>query len=398
MTVDGRPQRAPIPEQLVVDYDYTRPCPPGEDPLVACARLLDGPPVVWSERNGGHWIVARGEIAPKVLEDWQHFSSERVFIGLDGRPRAVPLEYDPPEHGPLRKLLAPAFTPKSVARWADEARDLARQLIAAIEPRGECEFVGEFARHLPMIIILRMLDLPLDHREMLVGWVDASLRATDPVTRADTRNAMNAYIGDLVDRRTADPGDDVLSQAILTGGSGGRPLDRDLALGLTSSVIGGGLDTVATTMSWIAWHLAQHREHRVLLRENPRRIPAAIQEFLRRFAISNIARVVREDMEFHGAPLKAGDAILVQSALRSLDPSIFPDPFKVDFDRVNAREHTTLSYGPHRCIGAALANQELILFLEQWLTHIPDFGLAEHDPVVFAAGIVPGIERLHLAW
>lgn len=387
-----------VPTELVIDYDYMRPCPLGQDPMLAYARLLDGPPVVWSEHHGGHWIVARGSIVPEVLEQWQLFSSSNVFIGLPGRPRAVPLEYDPPEHGPMRKLLAPAFTPKSVARWADEARDLAVSLIEELRPRGGCEFVSQFAKHLPMIIILRMLELPLDHREMLVGWVDTSLRSTDEDARIRARAGMNAYINDLVDRRAARPGEDVLSLAIQTGGADGGVLDRDLALGLTSSIIGGGLDTVATTMSWIAWHLAQHPGHRRILREEPRRIPAAIQEFLRRFAISNIARVVVSDIEFHGAPLKAGDAILVHSALRSLDPAVFDDPLTIDFDRVNAREHSTLSLGPHRCIGASLANQELKLFLEEWLTRIPEFGLSAHDPVVLTAGVVPGIERLPLTW
>jgi len=388
--------RPDIPAELVADYDYMRPCAPGGDPLTAYAGLLDGPPIIWSTHHGGHWIVARGDIVPHVLQDWECFSSERVFIGLDGRPRAVPLEYDPPEHGPMRKLLAPAFTPKSVTLWADEARQLAVSLIEGIAPRGECEFVSEFARHLPMIIILRMLELPLEHRAMLVGWVDTSLRSTDEIARAAARKDMNAYIGELVDRRTAQPGPDVLSQAIQSGGVNGAPLDRDLALGLTSSIIGGGLDTVATTMSWITWHLARHPADRRILREEPRRIPAAIQEFLRRFAISNIARIVRKDMELYGAPLKAGDAILVHSAVRS--PSVFPDPCRVDFDRTNAREHATLSQGPHRCIGASLANQELKLFLEEWLVRIPDFALADQDAVVMAAGVVPGIERLQLSW
>lgn len=390
---------AHVPAELVVDYDFMRPGPDGSDPLTACMRLLGGPPVVWTPHNGGHWLVADGRLGPDLLGDPERFSSRRVFIGMPaGRPRAVPLEYDPPEHTPLRKLLQPAFTPKAIKRWADEARVLAVDLIEDFAPAGRCEFVAAFAKQVPMIIILRMLDLPLEHREMLVGWVSTGLRSIDQAERAAARDNMNRYIDDLVDRRTADPGDDVLSQAIHSVMPDGRKPERPIAIGLANSLIGGGLDSVATTMTWIAWYLARNPAQRQVLIDEPKRIPKAIDEFLRRFAISNIARVVVDDVEFGGAPLKAGEAILLPSAIRGLDDRIFADPLTVDFDRPNAHQHTTLSHGPHRCIGVMLAHLELRIFLEEWLTRIPDFALDADDPPVMAPEIVPGIERLPLVW
>jgi cytochrome P450 len=390
---------ARIPPSLVVDFDFMRPGPAGSDPLIATMRLQAGPPVVWTPHHGGHWIVTDGEIIPEVLADWERFSSRQVFIGLPpGRPRAVPLEYDPPEHGPLRKLLIPAFTPAAVKHWADDARELAITLIEELAPQGRCEFMSAFAKQLPMIILLRMLDLPQEHRSMLVDWVSTGLRSTDQVERAAVRAKINAYTEDLVDRRTAGVGDDVLSQAIRAIPESEPLARRDLAIGLASSLLGGGLDTVATTMGWIAWHLADNPAQSRELAAEPRRIASAIQEFLRRFSISNIARIVRCDMDFHGAPLQAGDAILMPTALRGLDARIFPDPLKVDFTRPNAHAHATLSAGPHRCIGVTLAHQELKIFLEEWLARIPAFGLAEDDPPIMAPGVVPGIERLTLTW
>ena len=77
---------------------------------------------MWTPRNGGHWLATRGEDIPAILKNYEQFSSHRAFIGMIDRPKGVPLEYDPPEHGPLRKVLLPAFMPRAVAIWAEEAR------------------------------------------------------------------------------------------------------------------------------------------------------------------------------------------------------------------------------------------------------------------------------------
>jgi cytochrome P450 len=387
-----------VPEHLVFDYDYMRPGPGGSDPLVAATVLHRLPPVVWTPRHGGHWIVTKGELIRPILKDYDRFSSERVFIDTPGRPRGVPLEYDPPEHAPLRRLLMPAFTPKAVAQWTGEARALAVELIDGFRDRGTCEFVAEFARQLPMIILLRILDLPLEHRQQLVHWVSTGLRSVDRDEILAVRRHFVTYIEDLVDRRTAEPGDDVLSKALHTPMEDGKPIPRHMAIGLANALLGGGLDTVATTMTWIAWFLAQSPAHRTELVTEPQLVPNAVNEFLRRFSIANIARVVRNDMEFEGAPLRKGDAILMPTPVHGLDPRSFHQPLEVDFTRPDAHTHSTLSHGVHRCVGATLAHQEIQIFLGEWLRQIPDFSLDPADPPVWAPGIAPGIERLSLRW
>src|SRR5581483_10050113 len=132
---------AHVDPALVVDFDFWQPGPPGCDPFFAWAALHGRPLLVWTAHNGGHWIVTRGVDVPKILADHERFSSRRAFIGMNDAPRAVPLEQDPPEHGPLRKLLLPAFAPRSVKRWSDEARRLAIELIEGFQPTGRCEFV-----------------------------------------------------------------------------------------------------------------------------------------------------------------------------------------------------------------------------------------------------------------
>jgi cytochrome P450 len=383
--------------ELVVDFDFMQPGPEGSDPFDAWTRLHGLPPLVWTPRNGGHWLATRGEDIPAILKNHEQFSSRRVFIGVMERPRAVPLEYDPPEHGSLRKVLIPAFTPKAVSKWAAEARRLSVELIEGFKADGRCEFVGDFAQQLPMIIFLKMVDLPLEHRRKLIDWVSTGLRSTDTARRIDARANLNSYLEQMLDERLAKPGEDLFSMAIQAD-IGGRRMNRHEALGLASGLLGGGLDTVASTMGWIALFLAEHPAQRRELSAEPKRIPKAIDELMRRYSIANIARVVKADMKYLGASLKAGEQILMASCIHGLDARSFECPLEVRFDRKDSNKHSALSHGIHRCVGAALASQEMIIFLEEWLWRIPDFMTDPADPPVMATGIVHGLTRLPLRW
>ena len=389
---------AHVPEELVVDFDFMRPGADGSDPFLAWRALHGLPPLVWTPRRGGHWIATRGADIPLIFADHERFSSRKVFIGLDGRPRGVPLEYDPPEHTPLRKLIMPAFFPAAIRQWTQEAERLAIDLIEGFRARGRCEFMADFAYQLPMIIFLKMMNLPLDHREMLIAWVSTGLRSTDETARAQARGHLNDYIGELVAERTARPGEDILSQAIQADLGEGRPMTHEQALGLASALLGGGLDTVAATMGWMALHLAEHPALGAQLIADPKRITKAIEELMRRYSIANIARVVRDDMSYEGTALKAGEQILMASCVHGLDDRSFPDALAVDLDRRDSYKHSTLSHGVHRCIGAPLANQEMRIFLEQWLTRIPQFEVDPDVPPVMMTGIAHGLTPLGLRW
>jgi cytochrome P450 len=382
---------------LLIDFDFMRPGPEGGDPFAAWSRLHGLPPLVWTPRNGGHWLATRGEDIPAILKDHRRFSSRRVFIGTIDRPRAVPLEYDPPEHSPLRNVLIPAFSPKAVARWSVEARRLSIELIEGFLKNGRCEFIGDFAQQLPMIIFLKIVDLPLEHRGMLIDWVGTGLRSIDTAKRVDARTRLNAYLENMVEARLAKPGDDLFSMA-LKADIGGRVMNRQEALGLASGLLGGGLDTVAATMGWMALFLGENPSHRRQLVADPKRIPKAIDELMRRYSIANIARVVRDDMEYLGASLKAGEQILMATCIHGLDERSFESAAEVRFDRKDSYKHSTLSHGIHRCIGAPLASQEMQIFLQEWLARIPDFATDPRDPPVMTTGIVHGLTRLPLRW
>src|ERR1700722_15049326 len=112
----------PIPQHLVVDFDAFRPAEPGSDPYLVLQKLQQGPEIVWTPHNGGHWISTQGQTVKTITVVPDPFPSSPFPIAPPNRAPLVPAEYDPPQHGPLRKPLMLAFLPKHVKRWTLEAR------------------------------------------------------------------------------------------------------------------------------------------------------------------------------------------------------------------------------------------------------------------------------------
>ncbi len=389
----SRPEH--VPPELVVDFDFFRPEGAEVDPFLALKRLHDKPDIFWTPRNGGHWVATRGDDIRAILTEPEVFSSRHVFIPKSGRPPIVPLELDPPDHEAYRRLLLPAFTPPAVAAWSQQARELAVSLIDGFHARGECEFIGEFAQQLPIIIFLRMCDLPLEDRDMLVGWVKVFVRPAE--AGSGSREQMYDYIRRMVDERRAHPGEDMISRA-LHADVGGRKLNDEEAMGLINGLLGGGLDTVASSMGWVALFLARNPGHRRQLVEDPGLIPKAVDELLRRFSVPNIARTLKADAVYKGVEMKAGEQVLLPACLQAMDERTFEDPMAVDFRRADARMHCTFSQGVHRCPGSTLALQEIRIFLDEWLKRIPDFQVTEDAVVRTGTGIVHGVIELPLSW
>ncbi len=386
-----------VPEDLVVDFDFHHPPEPGLDPFRAFTWLHGRAPVVWSPHNGGHWMTTTGQASKEVLNDHTRFSSRSVFVPKVDRPRLIPLEYDPPEHTAYRRAIRNTFLPGPVRKMSSAARELAIELIEGFKPKGGCEFVSDFARQLPIVVWLRMMNLPLEDREELLDAIDAGIRPRDDEHYNWGNNFINRYMADLVDERIANPGDDPVSEAMKEP-IDGRPMTREELLGLAITLLGGGLETVATTLAWFGLHLANSPEDRELLRKDTGRIPKAIHEMMRRYAIPNLGRVVTRDMTFEGAPMKEGDSILVSACVQALDPQTFDDPSSVDFSRGDAHKHLGFGGGVHHCAGAPLALSELRIFLEEWLPRIPDFRVDPEDPPVVETGLVNGLARLPLRW
>jgi cytochrome P450 len=390
---------ANVPAHLVRTFDiFTTGARDGDYQRDLERLRVEMPPIFWTPCNGGHWVVSGSQNVDAILNDTSRFSNRnlRVPKWANANPPLKPLQLDPPEHSKYRALLMPAMSPKAVNTLAVGARELAIQLIEGFKPRGHCEFVSEFAEHLPIAIFMAMVDLPVEDREELLKIAGGVVRPETPEHRTESLIALREYGMAKLRARRADPGADLIS-TLGTATIDGRLLADDELAGMLTLLLLAGLDTVASMLSYFAMFLARNPGHRRQLLEKPELIPNAVEELLRRYGISVIGREVIADIDFAGVRLNEGDMIVSSVSLGNLDPALLPDSLEVDFERKSPR-HVTFGGGPHRCMGSMLARAELRIFLEEWLPRIPDFEIAPDAKLETRVGAVATIQRLPLVW
>jgi cytochrome P450 len=199
-TINRRPD---IPETLVADVDIFNLDGVQDDVQLAWRRLQQAyPDIFWTTKNGGHWIATRAADIRHIQSEHQSFSNGQTFIPATQLPsKLIPLNLDPPEHGPFRAVFAPAFTPSGLDALEQQARTIAIDLIEFLRPKGQCEFVRDFAEKLPIIVFLKMMDLPLEDREYLLGLSRQNIDPSAPEVRVEAHKLLSAYIGDHIENR-----------------------------------------------------------------------------------------------------------------------------------------------------------------------------------------------------
>ena len=389
-----------VPAHLVVDFDYIHPA--GMDELGvygAMKRLHEGPDIVWSPRHGGHWLVTRAEDVRFVQNNYEIFSHEEFMIPrVLQQFRPVPLAVDPPNHARYRAVINPGFTPAKVARMREDARALTIELVDKIGPNGQCEFLSEFARIMPVTMFLKIVDLPLDRREEFVAWGLAIMSSYVAEERMAAQVRVRNYLKSVLDDREGGEGDDLLTRV-----AGWRRNPRfqseEEVMSMATLLFVGGLDTVASELSYITHYLAQRPDKQQRLRDDKAVIPAASEEFVRRFGLSNTGRIITQDYEYKGVLFKKDEMVMVPINLSGIDDRLYENPMEVDFDRgTGPLDHNTCGNGPHKCVGAPLARAEVQVFLEEFVGRMPEFRLDPERKPVEHCGSVPGFSELYLRW
>jgi cytochrome P450 len=399
-TLAARP--AHVPTDRVVDFDlYT--LPGGEDDAQRAYWRFqqDGPDLFWTPRNGGHWVATRADIVESMLRDPETYSSTRVFLPRDDNaPRTVPLEADPPVHTEMRKPLSRGLFPKAVDAMEPQIRKLAGALIAGFAERGQCEFVGEFANVFPMNIFLDLVALPRSERGTLLPIVEAFIKGGSIEVRNAAQMQLFAYIGEVVRERRLTPGDD-LGSMVVNSTVGGERIGEMEAISYMTLLLLGGLDTIASMLSFITRFLAENPHHRrelVAKLDDDAFVKRAMEELFRRFGIVAAARVVTRDVEVAGALLQANDTVYPVNLLVGLDDRLHDDPLTVDFSREKAARHLTFGAGPHSCPGSQLARREIAIFLREWLRRIPEFRVKPGSRPRTIMGVTISLHSLELVW
>jgi hypothetical protein len=244
------------------------------------------------------------------------------------------------------------------------------------------------------MVIARMLGLPLEDSDKFRGWVHLVLEAVneEPETRRKKFEEFEAYLDYHVQDHIENPRDDLISY-LLNAEIMGNKLIPEHVRGTIVLLLIAGIDTTWSGIGSSLWHLATNSVDRRRLVENPDLRSTAIEEFLRAYAPVTMARMVKEDYDFHGCPMKAEDWVLLPFPAANRDPNVFEDADKVIIDRAENR-HAAFGLGIHRCVGSNLARLEMNVAVDVFLERFPDFELNTSEEVRWSVGQVRGPRSL----
>ncbi|GGI97221.1 cytochrome P450 [Streptomyces brasiliensis] len=394
-----------------VRFPQSRTCPfhppTGYDPLrdrrpLARVTLFDGRQV---------WLVTGHTTARALLVD-PRLSTDRTrpgfpaptarFAAIQDRRRAALLGVDDPEHRTQRRMMIPSFT----VRRAGELRpDIQRivdgRLDAMIAQGPPAELVSAFALPVPSMVICSLLGVPYADHEFFEEQSRRLLRGPEAADTLAARDRLEAYLGDLIDRKRAapEPGDGILDDLVHQQLRDGT-IDRAELISLAVILLVAGHETTANMISLGTYTLLQHPDRLAELRADPALLPAAVEELMRMLSIADgLLRLATEDIEVDGITIRAGDGVAFSTSVINRDASVYPEPDTLDWHRP-ARHHIAFGFGIHQCLGQNLARAELEIALGSLFERLPGLALAAPpEEIPFKPGdTIQGMLELPVTW
>jgi cytochrome P450 len=287
-------------------------------------------------------------------------------------------------HTRFRKLVNRAFTPRTVDRLRPVMRRLFAGLLDPVCPRGSCEFVSEVAHAYTPQMICALLGVDAARWREVSDWVEVLFSSfqLDPRSRPrvwEAQQQLDAAMLEVVSRKRAEPGDDLVSDLLAVECDGDRLSDQDIAT-LADNLITAGTDTTRNELACGVFDLATRPDQRDLLRANRSLLPNAVEEMLRyRPVVPGTMREALADIELDGVRFPRGTVIVPTFTAANRDPAVYPDPDRFDVTRIHTQPVQSFGGGAHFCLGAALARGELQEALGLVLDRMPSFEI-DGDP------------------
>lgn len=400
-----------IPDALVYDFDMFADPALLKNPHDRVIDLLQKvPPIFWTPRHGGRWVLLSHAANFDAARDVETFSSEvmpqddiqkALAMMPEGSPRIpqpFPINLDPPLHGKYRLPLQAVFSPKNIDRMKTDIRALAVKLIEQVAAQGHCEFMNAIAEPLPVIVFLKMFGMSearLAEYRALMKKLMSSLDSENDDALTYLFQIVDSIREVILQRRDVRQND--LISLLWNTEIDGKPMSLDNMENYGVLLFIAGLDTVMNSMGLGVCHLAKDQALQATLRSNPELIPDAVEELLRRYSFVVPRRRINRDIVFHGVEMKKNDMALLFLPAADLDAGEYDDAQKVDIRR-EKKSHIVFNAGPHRCLGSHLARAEIQILYEELLARLPAFSLSSDKVPVYHGGHVMGLDTLHLVW
>jgi cytochrome P450 len=372
-------------------------------------RMRDEAPLYRNDQYD-FWALSRFADVEAAHKDVTTFSSAHATVlELMSKQFSQPgqlIFMDPPDHTRLRGLVSRAFTPRRVNALEEHIRDLCASMLDPHVGADRFDYVVDFGAQLPSRVISALVGVPEEEREYARKLVD-TLFHFEPGVGMVNETSFNAqielygYLGSLIDQRTADPRDDMISalaQAEITDEDGTtRRLDRDECATFAGLLFNAGTETVARLLGNAAVVLADHPDQRAHLVADPGAIPNAVEELLRYEAPSPVqGRWTTRETTVHGVTIPEDSKVLLLTGSAGRDERAFADADRFDVTR-KMDHHLSFGYGIHFCVGAALARLEGRIALEETLKRFPTWEVAHDEAVRLHTSTVRGWASVPIA-
>ena len=338
----------------------------------------------WVETSYG-WAVLSYEQGVELLKDRRFQQGNARWPAQNGVPdgpftqwwRETLLSLEGEDHLRIRRLLGPAFRNRAILAMQPRFQELADELVDGFADRGECEFISEFAEPYSARILCLLLGLPEENWPQLAHWADDlgksfGIRIADDLPRIEAAlEGLYGYVDEVIDRRQAEPADDLVSTLIaVSTAEDGRLSRRELEVALVFLAFA-GMETTRNQLGLALQILLRHPDQWRLLGERPDLGAQAVEEVMRVSpTVTWVTREAIHDVDFHGLRIPAGGIVQVLSHSAGTDPRAMPDP---SFDITEQRPaHVGFGAGMHHCLGHFVARTDMAVALPLLARRMPD--------------------------
>ncbi|MEY2926543.1 MAG: hypothetical protein RL367_1020 [Pseudomonadota bacterium] len=343
------------------------------------ARMRTESPVHYcaNGRHGPFWSISKYDDIHTVETDPERFSSaaENGGIVLEDRPAKSMMQADPPVHTIERRAVRPVVTPANLKQMEGLIRNRTAQTLDRLPRGASFDWVERVSIELTSLMLATLFAFPVEDRHQLIQWSEVMVAdLDDPAAPCQTETGrrellkpfFHTMLGLIRERRETAPGFDIIS-IIAQSPQFASTSAGELVNALANFIVGGN-DTTRNTMSGAIWAFSQFPEQLEKLRADRSLMTAAVAELIRfQTPIIYQRRTATRDVTLHGQTIRCGDKVALWYLSANRDEAVFPDAEQLNFERQNVRRHLSFGTGPHRCIGAPLAELQLRIFLEELL-------------------------------